>query len=467
MRFSFLLFLFFIASFSAIGQNEYVHITKVTVTGNKKTKEKIILRELDINVGDSLPKNKIDTLLVIDTRKIVNRNLFNDVKLSLKMDSTQHNAELLVEVVERWYVFPGIDVSWADRNFNEWWYTYNHDIRRLKYGVYTGIENITGNGDRLGANIILGFQKQYGLKYTRPYIDKKQKTGIEVGFSYNTFTNIQYTAMADRFRAFEQDLKPVRKSLIGNATVTRRTGFYLLQSLTLGYSHHKIVDSVAIKNPNYFLDGLTRQSYLSLTYNLRLDRRDNINYPLNGYLLNFQLSKLGIVPQDNVNMTYGLASIALYKPISKKIFISTSLRGRLSWPWSTIQQPYFQRQTTGFGIRNELVRGYETYIIDGQAFGIMKNNIKYELLNKTFYIKALPTQFRKIPIAVYARFSGDLGYVANRNPELTQSKLSNKPLLGGGFAIDVVTFYNVVLQFSFYGNQMGEYNPVPRTSVDF
>jgi outer membrane protein assembly factor BamA len=441
---------------------EKVYVSKIEITGNKKTKEKIILRELAIQAGDSIIKAKVDSLFEIEKQKLSNRNLFNEIKLSLNYLTTT-SAVLKVEVTERWYLFPGLDVSWADRNFNEWWYTYNHDVRRLKYGVYAGAENVTGNADNLNVNLIFGFLRQYGIQYRRPYIDKAQKTGFAVGASYNTFNNIQVKTVADRFEQFRQ-FEPVRNSRWAFATLTRRTGFYLNQSLMFRFNDNRVVDSVAIINPNYFLDGQTKQRFFSMVYSLRLDRRDNINYPLTGYLVSLQLNRLGLFKADDVNMGYALAAFSYFKPLAKKLFWATTIRGRTSYPKV---QPYFQRQVTGFGIRNELVRGYEQYIIDGQHFVLFKNNLSYRILDKVYDVPQLPKQFRKIPLTLYLRAAGDLGYVSNNNVAQTQSIFSNKAIIGGGFGLDLVTFYNVTLQFNLYTNQQGEFRFVPKTRSDF
>jgi outer membrane protein assembly factor BamA len=441
---------------------DFVVVKNVVISGNKKTKEKIILRELAIHAGDTLFKNQVDSLLEVDRQKLANRNLFNEVKLSLRPKTTSE-ADLIVEVTERWFYFPGLDVSWADRNFNEWWYTYNHDIKRLKYGIYTGIDNLTGNADNLNVALVFGFLRQYGIKYTRPYINAAQKTGLEFRANYSTFNNIQYQTVEDRFEKFQR-FEPVRKSFAGHIAITRRTGFYLNQTLALGYNQNSIADSVAILNPDYFLKGQTKQQYFSLNYTLRYDRRDNINYPLKGYLINLQAVKMGLLPTDNINMAYFLGGITYFKPLAKKLFLATSLRARVSFPKN---QPYFQRQTTGFGIQNDLVRGYEQYIIDGQSFAMLKNNLRYRILDRSFDLNFMPKQFQKFPLTLYLRTSGDIGYVSNNNPAATKSKLSNKPLLGGGIGIDIVTWYNIVLQMSYYGNQMNEFRVVPKTRSDF
>lgn len=458
-----LLVLFFTIQVCFLAKSQTkVLIEKVIITGNKKTKEKIILRELAIHAGDSLLKAQVDSLLEIDKQKLSNRNLFNDIKLSLQY-KTDNSADFLVDLTERWYLFPGLDLSVADRNFNEWWYTYGGDIKRLKYGVYASAENVTGNADNLNVNLIFGFLRQYGIQYRRPYIDKAQKTGIAVGGSYNTFNNIQYRTVADRYEQYRR-FEPVRRSSWAFAQLTRRTGFYLNQSITLRYNNNQVMDSVAIENPDYFLDGQTKQRFFSLIYTLRLDRRDNINYPTKGFQASLQLNQMGLFRSDNLKMGFALASFSYYKPFGKRFIWASTLRGRISYPKA---QPYFQRQTTGFGIRNELVRGYEQYPIDGQHFAIMKNNVSCRLLSKTFINNKLPKQIRTVPLTLYFRASGDLGYVANNNVALTQSQLSNKLLAGGGFGIDIVTFYNTVFSFNIYTNQRQEFRFVPKRTNDF
>jgi hemolysin activation/secretion protein len=147
-----------------------------------------------------------------------------------------------------------------------------------------------------------------------------------------------------------------------------------------------------------------------------------------------------------------VSSFSHFVPLKNKFYYNYSLRGKLSFPK---QQPF--PQTVGLGYRNDFVRGYELYVIDGQDYAIFKNNLKRELFKKDFKLPDfMPQQFGKVPAAFYLNFFTDFGYVRNYQPEWSNSTLGNKTLIGYGLGLDCVTWYNSVLRLNFSRNGIGE-----------
>ena len=102
-------------------------INRVLIIGNKVTRESIISRELSLKPGDTVSTKRIDKILILDQRKIYNLRLFNTVTIQW-LELSANQVDLLVEVNERWYTFPVPIFELSDRNFNEWWQNYNHDL---------------------------------------------------------------------------------------------------------------------------------------------------------------------------------------------------------------------------------------------------------------------------------------------------------------------------------------------------
>jgi hypothetical protein len=104
------------------------------------------------------------------------------------------------------------------------------------------------------------------------------------------------------------------------------------------------------------------------------------------------------------------------------------------------------------------VRGYELYVIDGQHYGLWRNTIKYELFKREFNLKKIIklSQFSTLPLAIYPNLYFDSGYIKNYFPIYSNSKLANKFLNGGGFGLDIVTWYNSNIRMYYSINQMGE-----------
>ncbi|MGA0560671.1 BamA/TamA family outer membrane protein [Larkinella sp. VNQ87] len=428
----------------------YWVVRSVTIQGNQRTRERIILREMELQAGDTIPRLQLTEKLAWDQRKISNTNLFVTVDVLAKEVGPQE-IDLEVNLKERWYFFiiPVFDL--ADRNFNEWWYERGRSLRRTIYGARLSYKNVTGNADRINGIFELGFTRRTQLVYTLPYLDRAQKTGISVGASYQTNKEMAYTSARDKLVYFRsEDL--MRDRFFANVVLTRRNQFYNFHRLELRYVRNTIADTIARLNPNYFLNGQNRQRYFLLSYLFTHDRRDAVAYPLQGHYFNVTANQYGLLPSDNLRLFEVNAGYTRYWPLGAKFYASSSLRGKLSWP---DRQPYANLRALGY--QTDYIRGYELYVIDGQRYALFRNTLKYQLLNirKEFNWKRLK-HFNTLPLALYLNLFGDTGYVNNTRAEEYGSRLANSWLYGGGMALDVVTFYNMVGRISYSINRQGQ-----------
>lgn len=417
-------------------------VHSVNLIGNYRTRDRIILREMSLHVGDTVRQADLPGRLAWDQHNINNTNLFLTVEVTA--DTTQPDVlDLTVVMKERWYLiaYPVFDL--ADRNFNEWWYDRGRDFRRVIYGGRLSYRNVTGTNDRLQLNIERGFLSRTVISYSRPYIDRAQKIGMRVDFAYQTNNEIPYRTQADKWVYAKSD-EALRERMYAGLVLTYRRGLYHYHTVETRYTRNAITDTVARLNPDYFLDGRTRQQFMSLSYNYRYDRRDNVAYPLRGTLLTAAVGLSGILPNDTFHYTELLGSITRYWPMGGKFYAAVNLRGRVSLP---NRQPYVYLR--GLGSSADNVRGYELYVIDGQRFGIWRNSVRYQLFNTVKQLNWLHIrQFNTLPVAAYVTAFGDAGYVSSTVAEEYQSRLANRLLMGAGMSFDLVTFYNMVMRFS-------------------
>lgn len=423
----------------------------ISVEGNHRTRTNIITRELAINSGDTIPTSLLAETLEIDRRKVINTNLFITVEMipEANADSIRTNIRILVK--ERWYFIATPVFQLADRNFNEWWYDRNRDLSRTIYGVYMSYGNVTGRADKLRVLAEFGFIPKFEVTYSLPYLDKAQKTGITVGASYSTNKTMAFRTWRDKLSYLNsEDIN--KKRFYTFVALTRRNKYYTFHSLDLRWSSTQISDTIAVLNPNYLLKSRTDQKYFQLTYSFSYDKRDNFQYPLRGKVGGIQFSKIGLLPSDHINQAYVYGSYKQFFQLSKRFFANSGIRARASAPQ---RQPYLQ--TIGLGYRNDLVRGYELYVIDGQSYGLLKNELKYKIFSTQKTIPWIPIrQFNTIPLAAYLNTFADAAYVKNSYPELSNTRLGNKFIYGAGAGVDVVTFYNIVARFNLTVNGKGE-----------
>ncbi|GAB3893095.1 hypothetical protein GCM10028825_33190 [Spirosoma agri] len=409
-----------------------------------------------MHVGDTIRLSELPGRVEWDQRNINNTNLFVTVDVSTVQvtpdDSTQLGLlDLTVTMKERWYIiaYPVFDL--ADRNFNEWWYDRGRDLRRVIYGGRLSYKNVTGNNDQLQVIFERGFSQRTVLSYAKPYIDKAQRIGLRVDLAYITNKEIPYRTMADKW-VYVRDEQVLRERAYASLILTNRRGLYHYHVLEARYTRNTIADTITRLNPDYFLDGRTRQQYLGMNYSYRYDRRDNVSYPLRGTVIGGVIGVSGILPNDNFRYLELAASMTRYWPLGGRFYAAGSIRGRSSWP---TRQPYFNLR--GLGSSSEMVRGYELYVIDGQRSAIWRNSVRYQLFNTVKQLNWLHIrQFNTIPIAAYITAFADAGYVSSTVAEQYQSKLANRLLLGTGMSLDVVTYYNFVVRFSGSINRQGK-----------
>jgi outer membrane protein assembly factor BamA len=437
-------------TFTGLSQN--LVIQKINIIGNDRTKRALIERELDFKEGDTLHTEQLTEQLERNRRKVFNLHLFATVSIESKNTDNQH-IDINIAVHELWYIFPYPIIYYADRNFNEWYYDHNADPRRLIYGVALRHRNFRGRAEELKVNLQFGFVNAYEFFYKIPYIDKEKKIGVTYGLSYSANKNVRYKSSQDVLFDLKNE-SVINNRFYTNLVFRRRSKFYDFQYLELRYSQNSITDTIArFLNPNYFGNGQTKQHYWQITYAQVHDFRDRAQYPLRGSYMGGSITRYGLFAADNVGMTELLFDYNKYQPLSNRWYGSILTEARFVMP---TKQPFTLSRGLGYG--TDFIRGYELYVVDGQQYGYIKTNLKYEIFNKIMnigkYLKV--KQFNTMPLSIYPNAFFDVGYVANQYATENKSLLANQWLWGTGVGLDMVSYYNSVLRIYYARNHKGE-----------
>ena len=431
-------------------QFQEVQIGNVFITGNRKTKEKIILRELTLKPGTVFSRIDLPLIVQKDQEKLINTRLFLEVDIQL-IERSQELVDLIIQVKERWYFFPSPIFKLADRSFNEWWVNQGHDLSRVNYGVRLIQYNFRGRRETVRLIAQFGFSKTYALNYVIPSFDKAQRNGLIFDIIYNNQKNLAYKSTENKQTFLESEVL-LQKAMRTSLTWTHRYSFYNKHFFTFGFNRTSIHDTVAQLNPNYFLDGQTLQRYFTLSYLFTRDLRDYAAYPLKGYMLSLKVEKNGLGIYDDLNRFSMRASYAQHFPLKKNFFLSSRLTGVASFPK---QQAY--HNTEAIGYRPDEIRGYDLYVVEGQNYVIHKITFKKLLFSKKQHVESVPIpQFQTIPIAVYLKTFFDSGYVNNEFTDPENRALSNKFLFAGGIGLDIVTYYDLVLRLEYSINDRAD-----------
>jgi len=220
------------------------------------------------------------------------------------------------------------------------------------------------------------------------------------------------------------------------------------------YVQAKINDTINDYTINYFYKNDTEIKFLLLDYFLRFDQRNSRIFPLKGYYLEFEATKigLGLLTSEKTNALNLLISAKEYIRISNRLYQSGGLRVKYS---PTKNQPYYIQRGLGWG---EYVRGYEYYVIDGQSYGVAKLGLKYEIIKPK--IKKVPfipfEKFNTFHFSLYAGIFGDVGYVQDYQYSLV-NPLANSLLYGYGAGLEYVTYYDIVIRCEYSFNKRLEH----------
>ncbi len=434
---------------------DHVIVRKIGVEGNQRTKTEIILRELDFQLNDSLSLATLTARLAENELNILNTGLFTSTKISFKeWTAATNEVGLLITVQEGWYVFPFPILEMADRNFNVWWDTYDHDFSRLNWGIRFYHTNLTGRKDQLKAVFQQGFTKKYELIYTLPYLNRHRRLGANINFLYTRERQIGYATQGNELIfTNDRDRLLLQRFRLGAAAQYRRN-LDITHRLSLTFHDNLIHDFVRTElNPDFFLGG-TEQRYLAATYQFTVDKRDIRPYPMHGYLIDASIARNGLLIGDGMNALNLQASFQQFFSFGKKWSTGFVLKGVSGLLRN--KQPYYGSQALGY--EPDFIRGYEYYVMDGLDYAYNKSLVRYRLFDRTFNLGPYMRleSFREMPIKLFLVFHNELGYA--NNPFYGQNNsLANELLWGTTLGLDLVLYYDKVFNFEVSRNHLNEY----------
>lgn len=427
-----------------------VVVSDLIITGNHITRLSVITRELYIHEGDTLGQEVYLRAIERTRENLMNTGLFNFVTIT-QQPVGDRDLVVIIDLKERWYIFPVPIFEMVDRNFNEWVKT--GDWSRVNYGAYLNWDNFRGRNESLKFLFRWGYSQRIGISYSIPYINKNQEEGMSFGFGYGRNREANYGVENSEQLLLKNIDSYVRKDISASFRYTRRNGFYNTGTFGVDYRYNSISDTLAQLNPDYLGKGRTSQELIVISWQFRRDRRDYKVYPLKGYLVDFDIVKNGVgLLKNEPDLLYLQSQFKYFHKFSERWFWASSVKGKLS---GRSDAPYFNQR--GFGFLNDFVRGYEYYVIPGQNFFLNRNSLKFALLPTR--VISLPfnflEKFRTIPYAFYLNANFDAGYVRDRQFK-DRNPLANRWIYGYGVGLDYVTYYNLVLRVEYSFNRSGE-----------
>lgn len=430
-------------------------IRNVIIEGNKKTKRYIVERELFFKKGDRTNEHQLAHQIELSQRQLVNTLLFLSVQINTR-PAGEDMVDVVITLKERWYILPIPYLRMADRNFNDWWTTYNRDLDRLYYGLKFTYNNVSGRNDKFRLWLINGYARQVQMNYNLPNLGAKLNHGVGFNFNYSRVREVQYNTINNKQAFFPdtterriQNLSFVREFFRADVLYLYRPQLKARHAFRISFISDHVNDSVVGKNPGYFGRGRTHVHFPEMGYTYQYLDVDYIYYPLKGTVIDASLTvrdPLGIMQMYQVE-----ASLVKALPLGKTTFLNLGAAGALKLP---LDQPFYNRKLIGYTGNNN-IRGLEYYVVDGLAYATSRATIKQQILNfrlPTFLKKY--TNHEYIPFKIFFKIYGDMGYAYSR-PEVA-GYLNNRLIYTGGLGLDILSFYDIVLKLEYSFNQFGQ-----------
>jgi len=431
----------------APADNSLFAVRNIIITGNKKTRDNIILREVPFKPGEQYLLQELVKKFEDARRQLMNTTLFHEVTVALK-SFEGYNVDVLIDVRERWYIFPVPYFKPIDRNINQWIVEQNASLSRVNYGIKVLYNNTTGRNDRLRLYLINGYTKQVSFNYGGLFIDKKLRWGFNLGFEVGKNREVNYNTIGDKQVFIKDNNNYLRSFVHAKAEATYRRATKTFHSFGIGYSKETVNDTIVKLNPSYFKSGYKSIQFPEIYYNQTYFDLDYIPYPTKGYAAIVSIAKKGFNTTTNLWQLSAKGSGTWH--LSHKIFFNLNAFGIIKLPFA---QSYFNQRLLGYS--DVFIQGYEYYVIDGVAGGYIKTTLTRELFK--FNIR-MPGKKGKdplnVPIHIFGKIYGNSGYVYN--PQPGNNSLSNKILNSGGIGIDILTFYDFTMKFEWTFNQLGQ-----------
>jgi outer membrane protein assembly factor BamA len=434
-----------------------LQITDIHLSGNKRTKSFIVLREVPFRKGDRLTMAELEQLFVLAKQQLMNTTLFVDVNVYV---GSQEGRDLIINIdmKERWYFFPLPYFRLIDRNFNQWWVEQKRSLDRVNYGIKFTQNNVSGRNDNLDIWLINGYTQQITLRYDLPFFDKKLKSGFNIGIIYATQKELNYATGDNKQLFFKQD-DIVKKATRVDFTYSYRPDVKQRHYFRTSYNDESVSDTVIKINPLYYPGLRNRIRFIDFGYQYKYYNVDYISYPSKGFLFEGNLYKRGI---DNVASLWQTGIRAVYAiPLSKNSFLHLEGLGILKLPFSD----YFVNQRL-FGYGYFQLRGLEYNVVDGVAGASLKTTLHKQVFSFILHNPFPSKTHDRIPIRFFLKTYGDLGYGYTRTPQVTNT-LNNKLLRTWGFGMDIVSIYDFVFKIEYSFNQLGRDGLYLQTRNDF
>ena len=258
--------------------NECCLVDSIVINGNKKTKDHIIIREIQHKLNQT-PLDSI--ILKDDINRLYNLGIFSSV------DIVVENNIYNVNLVESYHIYPIPLIN------------YKETTDELSYGVALVNTNLFGHNQNIFIGSFIKGETGYILGYKNPWIyrDRTNLGLISLNFNpQNIFYNYNYHFILNKLSSgFSKDKIHSYNYELGYMKIN-------IHPVSIDHSNYDIINS----KPLHY-------EYINLSFNYQFDKRDIYIDPTQGHLLDLFLDYY-----NGINNTDDILTLSL---IFKKYYL--------------------------------------------------------------------------------------------------------------------------------------------------
>lgn len=238
-------------------------LEKILIEGNDKTKEKVIIREINIEPGDLFDFEIVKKSL----QKIYNLGYFEDVTMKLEPGTEEDSMVLVIKVIEKNTGKFGIGAG------------YNSEEGLMGFTSYEE-NNLFGGGQKVQAKVELGGRTTYKLYFLEPWL-----AGTPTSFGFEVYDTIKH----QKDKEEEVILAEYDEERLGGRLIFGRKISDSVKLVLELKSERVTYDLISGTLPEDTNEGLTNSLVPTFSY----DTRDNVFEPTSGWYHSFSLEKAG------------------------------------------------------------------------------------------------------------------------------------------------------------------------------
>jgi outer membrane protein assembly factor BamA len=392
-------------------------VRSIHIEGNNVTQPYVISREMSLHVGDTLSQKALDR----DRDRIYSLELFNKVVISHSDSATM--TDILVTVVERWYLIPSPMLSLRNRAVNT-----------ASYGIQLTDQNFLGRNERVSASFSAGYNRSAGLSYQTPRMRDTDDVYIRALLQYRDSHSLDYNSDV----VFEQINRTASLSL------GRRIGYYQSLIGTVGYQEWQIPDSSLGRTVSP--DGTDR--FLELGVEYAWDSRNVREYATDGSYADVSVTYDGIGGFSTVR------NLRVVPDFRKYVLLS----GNYTFAVRTFGSFIGGGPVPGYRLlflSSRLgIRGYNPRQYSGEELAGASMELRLPLIAPRFVTLNFLSisQFNTMRFGVYAACFADVGKIWYGSDRFSQVPW----LASAGVGLNFLLPYSSVLRPEFSVNALGQ-----------